>query len=226
MCWVAIRRRGYQVVASALSRRMERRHHAKILVYTGLIDRSRTSHLAAEIRRLHPATHLIMLLDTSGGDISAGLNLLHAISAHPGHVTVRVVDEGWSAGTLVACGADEIVMSPDANLGYTDAIGHVDPSELRVAMVTAAERLGQSIDLVRSRSILSYIVDAITAARIARGTPPAAAAALAERLTMTSEDHWRPLFPEHAAALGLPVSVDREGHAAWFRLACLHGRAQ
>lgn len=219
--WAEARRharaRLLRVLAQAMRLYLQRRERATVLVYVGAITLGGAAALVQRIAKIRGP--LVLVLDSPGGDIQGGLQITHALAAHHGHVTVRAPDQCDSAATIVACAADRIIMAPHAHVGFTDAILHLDPADIRAGMVVAADKLGTTVDMLRSRSTLTHIATAIAAARVARGVDPSEARALAERLTFTEVDHWAPLFPEHAMALGLPVSVDPD--RSWYTLTYL-----
>lgn len=203
---------------------LQRRHRCTVLVLNGTVERSIGFLLVDRICCAPIDRPLVLVIDTCGGEVDTGLQIMHALAAHEGPVHVRVPDECWSAGTIIACGADTIYMLPHANLGHTDTIGHVDPSDLLAGPTLIAAASGQSIEVVRARHMLGYVSAAITKARMMRGATAEDARALAERLTMSDRDHREPLFPEDARAIGLPVVVDRD--RAWRTLAWLAGWAR
>lgn len=213
-----LRARLYQAAAAVLRLYLQRRERATVLVYVGQITVGGASGLVQRIMRVRGP--LVLLLDSPGGDIQSGLQIAHALAAHPAKVTVRAPDQCDSAATIAACAADRIVMGPHAHLGYTDAILHIDTSDLRAGPVVAAEKLGTTVDLQRSRSTLARIAAGLADAMVARGRHGDAARALAQRLTFTEDDHWVPLFPEHARELGLNVEVDADDRR-WYLLAYL-----
>src|SRR6266478_899592 len=63
---------------------------------------------------------LDLVLHTPGGLVLAALQIAKAVRAHKGKVTVFVPHYAMSGGTLIALGADEIVMSRHAVLGPID----------------------------------------------------------------------------------------------------------
>ena len=220
--WSDLRRqlRGklYQIAAAVLRLHLQRRERATVLVYVGQITVGGASGLVQRIMRVRGP--LVLLLDSPGGDIQSGLQIAHALAVHPAAVTIRAPDQCDSAATIAACAADRIVMGPHAHLGYTDAILHVDTSDLRAGPVVAADKLGTTVELQRSRSTLARIAAGLADAMVARGRHGDAARALAQRLTFTEDDHWTPLFPEHARELGLSVEVDPDDRR-WYLLAYL-----
>ena len=209
-CWF------YQARLAVAVRRMERKHRCTVLVYAGHIHRGATVVLARRVRAAPIDRPLVLVLDTLGGEIPAAQHLLRALSSHPGNVIVRIPDECWSAGSVIACGADLILLGQDGNLGHTDVICPTDREQVRAGpTITAAER-GHSIELVRSEHSMRDVAAAIITARVQRGMTVGEATALAHNLTMADADHMQPLFFEEAAALGLPVAVDPD--LAWFHL--------
>lgn len=213
-----VRARLFRVAATILRLHLQRRERATVLVYVGQITAGGAAGLVQRIMRVQGP--LVLLLDSAGGDIQSGLQIAHALAAHPARVVVRAPDQCDSAATMVACAADRIVMGPHAHVGYTDAICHVDPNDLRAGPVVAADKLGTTVELQRSRSTLARIADGIAEAMIARGRPASAARAIAQRLTFTEVDHWVPLFPEHAQALGLHIEIDPDDRS-WYLLSYL-----
>ena len=174
------------------------------------LERARTFKLCRRISEVQSGQALVLVLDTRGGDIDAGAQVARALAAHRGRVTVRVPDECWSAGTIVACAADDVLLGPHANLGPTDAWATFGPGMLSAAQHRLAEETGVSLATLRARAMLRPTMQTITAVRVARGQDPTEAWALAERLTMQSDDHQRPIYALEARELGLPVSVSRD----------------
>lgn len=218
--WAAVRLRvrcwWFKARLELARRRMQWKHKATVLVHTGHITRGATVGLARKVRLVPRGCPLVLVLDTPGGEMPAAQHLLRCLSEHSGQVIVRVPDECWSAGSVIACGADLIILGPDANLGPTDSIAHVDPSEIRTGPATTADMQGIEVGLVRARHAQSAIVEAIAAARVKRGDDPEAARTIAVRLTCSDVDHHEPFFVEDARAIGLPVAVDPD--PAWFHL--------
>jgi membrane-bound ClpP family serine protease len=218
-----VRAAWFCLLAWRLRRRLERETGARVLVYVGRIERRSTFSLIRKIRATPPTRRLELVLDTVGGDPDAGRAVLHALASHPAKVVVRVPDECWSAGAIVAAGADEVVLAPDANLGPTDVWVTYDPNTLWPAQVLLAEKAGESLERLRSQALVAGIVGAITAARVHRGEDTAKARALAERLTM-APDHGEPRFVEDVKALGLKVRVDADQR--WGTLVMWTGRSR
>lgn len=203
----AVRRGYFQVRLALLRRSMERRLMTKLLVLAGPVERYYTFKLIKATHRAAPLQHITAVLDTCGGDLAAGLQLLHALSRHKGRVTAVVPDEAWSSGTLIALAADVILMGPSANLGPCDAICDAHPEKVLTGPVVTSATTGESVDLVRARHCNRDIVDAIREARIARGEGSLAAQVLAARMVNGDMDHFHPIFPEEARRMGLTVAT-------------------
>lgn len=220
---VAIRRRWFATRFTLLRWYLQYRHRCSILMLSGAVERTQTMSLVSRIERARTDRPLVLVLDTGGGAVDAGLQMLHALAAHKGQVHVRVPDECMSSGTVIACAADVIYMGPHATMGHTDAIAHVDPGSLMAGPTVTAHTRGEPIDIVRSRHSLSYIADAIAKARMQRGDSTNAARHTGERLTLSDRDHFEPLFPEDVGPF-LPVVVDHDPR--WLTLAYLAGWAR
>jgi hypothetical protein len=87
-----------------------------------LIERSDTVYFNDLLYRLHVNTSIDLLLHTPGGDIDAAEKLMSILRLRVGVGRLRVIvpDFAKSAGTLMAIGADSIVMSDTSELGPID----------------------------------------------------------------------------------------------------------
>lgn len=215
----AVRARVYHLACQALRLYLQRRSKATIIVYTGTIECPSAAALVQRIMQVPAGHELVLVIDTLGGDTYAGVQVAHALSAHPGKVTIRVPDVCASSGTVIAAAGDRIVMGPHAALSYTDVINYADPNEVRTAMRVVAEEQGKPVESVRALASLTRVAQAVADARIARGQHGSTARALAERLTFAKADHWTPLFPEEARQIGLTVEIDRD--PIWYLLVYL-----
>ena len=84
------------------------------------IERDTAEQLLSAIRTVKPEQALDIILHTPGGEVSAALQIAHALKAHKGRKTAFIPYHAFSAGTLIALTADEIVMGPHAVLGPID----------------------------------------------------------------------------------------------------------
>lgn len=220
----ALRRSYYAARLWLLRARMGRMLDAKVLVYAAAMERRDTWPLVREIAKAG-TRDLVLVLDTRGGDISAGLQVMRALAAHPGRTTVVVPDECWSAGTLAALGADRIELAHAANLGFCDSILNNDPANLFAGPVATAAALGENVERVRARHSLRDLAEEITRARVARGDKRVQAQQLARVMTHSDSDHFQPVFIERARDLGLrvmPLGDDK----VWSELVHLDGWAR
>lgn len=98
-----------------------------LIAYIGgpdsLIDRGDTAYFADLLHGISPNTALDLMLHTGGGDIDAAEKLMSILQMRVGVGFLRVIvpDFAKSAGTLMAIGADTIVM------GDTSELGPIDP---------------------------------------------------------------------------------------------------
>ncbi len=215
----AVRARAYHLACQVLRLYIQRRDKATVIVYTGTIECATAAALVQRIMRATAGRELVLVIDTFGGDTYAGVQIAHALSYHPGKVTIRVPDVCASSGTVIATAGDRIVMGPHATLSYTDVVAYAEPTEIRTAMRVVADEQGKPIDSVRAQASLLRVAQAVADARIARGQHGSTARALAERLTFAKVDHWTPLFPEEAREVGLTVEIDRD--PIWYLLVYL-----
>lgn len=97
-----------------------------LIAYVGgpdsLIERSDTVYFNDLLYRLRVNTSIDLLLHTPGGDIDAAEKLMSILRLRVGIGRLRVIvpDFAKSAGTLMAIGADSIVMSDTSELGPID----------------------------------------------------------------------------------------------------------
>jgi ClpP class serine protease len=89
---------------------------------SGLIDRDDTVPFVDLLHNVLPNQDVDLLLHTSGGDIDAAEKLISMLRNKVGTAKLRVIvpDYAKSAGTLMALGADSVVMSDTSELGPID----------------------------------------------------------------------------------------------------------
>lgn len=87
-----------------------------------LIDRDDVLGFGDLLHNVRPDENLDLLLHTAGGDIDAAEKLINMVRTRVGKGRLRVIvpDFAKSAGTLIALGADMIVMSDTSELGPID----------------------------------------------------------------------------------------------------------
>lgn len=155
-------------------------------------------------------TPIDLILHTPGGLVLASYQIARTINRRKGRVTVYVPHYAMSGGTLIALGADEIVMSDHAMLGPVDPqIGELSAASLLA--VRAAKPLEHIEDetLVfadQAEKALKQL-HAIVCEMLADKVTPEAAEQLAKLLTQGSWTHDYPITCDQAKNLGLNVST-------------------
>ena len=110
----------------ALIRNIQERSGSQLLCYVAgkgaSIDRDDTIGFVELLHNVDSTKNVDLLMHTSGGDIDAAEKLIHMVRATVGQQYFRVIvpDFAKSAGTLMALGADKIVMSDTSELGPID----------------------------------------------------------------------------------------------------------
>jgi hypothetical protein len=84
------------------------------------------------LRVVKPSGHITLFVKSSGGDGQSALRCIHLLREHAARLSVLAPLECASAGTMLALGADEILMGPLAFLTPIDTslehdLGPVDP---------------------------------------------------------------------------------------------------
>ena len=152
-----------------------------------------------------------VILHTPGGLALAALQIARALRGHPGRVTVFVPHFAMSGGTLIALGADEIVMSEHAMLGPIDP--QINGMPAASIIKVASEKPLSEID---DQTLIFADVGQKAIDQLKRQTcelfrapmTPESANALADKLTSGRWTHDYPITAPEARALGLPVNTD------------------
>ncbi len=150
-----------------------------------------------------------LVLHTPGGLALAATQIARAIRHRRGKVTVFVPHHAMSGGTLIALAAEEIVMSTHAVLGPIDpqvgkypavsilrAVADKPVHEVEDETLILADQARKAIEQMRE------LVRSLLAGR----RPPAEVEKAAQTLSEGLWTHDYPITPEHARALGLPVT--------------------
>jgi ClpP class serine protease len=158
-----------------------------------------------------PEVPLDIVLHTPGGLVLAALQIARAVRSHKGKVTVFVPHYAMSGGTLIALGADEIVMSPHAVLGPVDPqLGQYPAASLLkvVAKKPIAEIDDKTLILADVAEKALAQLRASVKEILARSQPPEKAEELAGLLTTGTWTHDYPITCEEAQRFGLKVRSD------------------
>lgn len=117
---------GMRYLRQGLIRQIERETGAQLICYVGgaatSIRRDDVLFLADLLHNLERGKPIDLMLHTSGGDMDAAEKMVAMIHATAGTAAFRVIvpDFAKSAGTLMALGANSIVMSDTSELGPID----------------------------------------------------------------------------------------------------------
>ncbi|MFC5861781.1 hypothetical protein ACFPT7_05715 [Acidicapsa dinghuensis] len=110
-----------------LIRELEKQTGRTLLCYIcgekGEINRNDALGIVELLHNVQPGASIDLMLHTFGGDVDAAeklINMLRAAVVPTASLRVIVTDAAKSAGTLMALGADEIVMSDTSELGTID----------------------------------------------------------------------------------------------------------
>lgn len=149
--------------------------HPKLLCYVAgnraQVDRIDTLGFVDMLHNVNPGDPIDLLLHTPGGDVDAAeklIGLVRSATGEEGQLRVIIPDYAKSAGTLMALGANSIVMSDSSELGP------IDPQ--------VSSRDGNGSDLVYS--VLTYLNAYDAARRALRDAPDD----LAARITFEKFD--------------------------------------
>ena len=152
-----------------------------------------------------------LILHTPGGLALAAEMIGIAVKHHPAKVTVMVPFYAMSGGTLIALGADEILMERYSILGPVDPQIMGIPAAALLRVFSHKPLAAISDDIIVKAEVARLAVENIKAFvrwLLEGRMPPSKAAELADFLTGGYLAHDTPLTLEVAAALGLNV---REG---------------
>ncbi|HAB15290.1 MAG TPA: hypothetical protein PLX89_03340 [Verrucomicrobiota bacterium] len=109
-----------------LVREVRNVYDADVIVYFGPISRPHDDTLITQCRLNKQRKNVVLCIATLGGDANPAYRIARTLQKHyatgkePGKVFAYVVSICASAGTLLVLGADELILSPHAELGPVD----------------------------------------------------------------------------------------------------------
>ena len=103
-----------------LIREYQHAHNCRLIVMLGQIFPYSVTQFEDLLSVADPETDLHLLLNTPGGDGETAIRLAQQARARCRTFAVAVPDIAKSAGTLLALGADKILMGPPSDLGPVD----------------------------------------------------------------------------------------------------------
>lgn len=157
-----------------------------------------------------------LVMHTPGGQLNSSVQIARALKNHPERTRVLVPHYAMSGGTIIAMGADEVVMDPDAALGPIDPqLGDFIRGQFPArAWMTAAEEKGEDAEdaTIAMRSVSEKAVDAVRsiALELVEGTVEDPEEVV-ERLVSGDMIHSYPLSPGEVEEMGLRVSTELPG---------------
>jgi ClpP class serine protease len=158
-----------------------------------------------------PEVGIDLVLHTPGGLVLAATQIARAIRKHKGKVSVFVPHYAMSGGTLIALGADEVVMSPHAVLGPVDPqVGQYPAASLvKVLARKPIEKVDdETLIMADVGEKALFQLRETTRELLSRSQTPEKARELAEILATGTWTHDFPITVEVAQQLGLKVSSD------------------
>jgi ClpP class serine protease len=149
-----------------------------------------------------------IVLHTPGGVVLAASQIAGALADHPGRVTAVVPHYAMSGGTLIALGADEIVLDPHSALGPVDPqLGQYAAASIAHVAALPGEHDDQTLILADVSRKALVQVEHFARRLIERHMPAVRAREVARLLSTGTWTHDHPLQASDVQALGLPVRL-------------------
>jgi ClpP class serine protease len=149
-----------------------------------------------------------IVLHTPGGVVLAATQIAAALADHPGRVTAVVPHYAMSGGTLIALGADEVVLDPHSALGPVDPqLGQYAAASIARVAALPGEHDDQTLILADLSRKALVQVERFTRRLLERHMQPERAREVARLLSTGTWTHDHPLTASDVQALGLPVRL-------------------
>jgi ClpP class serine protease len=181
------------------------------LPFARYIDIDDSEQILRAIELTDSAMPIDLIIHTPGGLVLAAEQIARALMRHPGTVTVMVPHYAMSGGTLVALGANQIVMSPSAVLGPVDPqIGQYPAASiLRAVERKKTDEIDDETLIFAdvARKARDQVRDQVTELLVGNGMDASEAEKLATALSEGRWTHDFPITAEMARELGLKVST-------------------
>jgi len=175
------------------------------------IDIDDSEQVLRAIRMTDKNVPIDMILHTPGGLVLAAEQIAEALKRHPAKVTVFVPHYAMSGGTLIALGADEIVMDHNAVLGPVDPQLGNKPAASIVKVLEQKDPKDIDDDTLIladvSKKALKQVKETVIG--LLKGTLPEEK--VEDVATILSQGTWTHDYPidvAQAKGFGLPVSTD------------------
>jgi ClpP class serine protease len=172
------------------------------------IDIDDSQSVLRAIRKTPPGREIVMILHTPGGLVLAASQIAQALRDHDGKVTAVVPHYAMSGGTLIALGADEIVIDDHAALGPVDPqLGQYAAASLVEVARMPGRHDDQTLLLADVGRKALRQVEALAVSLLERNADPATAREVARVLATGVWTHDHPLMAAELGQFGLPIRV-------------------
>lgn len=95
---------------------------------------------------------LLILLDTSGGNIYSAVKIMDALRTVYKEITIAIPQMAKSSGTMMCCGADKLIMCPISELGPLDKpMVHPDNENARISALDIVKSIDGMLDTAEER---------------------------------------------------------------------------
>ncbi|MDI6816323.1 MAG: ATP-dependent Clp protease proteolytic subunit [Actinomycetota bacterium] len=210
----------HSIEGSRKSRLITLIHRQEALSFLGIafarfIDIEDSEQIMRAIRLTDPNVPIDIVLHTPGGLVLASEQISWAIKRHPAKVTVFVPHYAMSGGTLIALGADEIIMDENAVLGPVDPqLGDTRGGSYPAASILAAMTIdnpNRDDHTIILADIAKKAIDQVRGFIYALTKDTMDDGEALRLATTMSEGRWThdyPITVAEAKELGLPVRAD------------------
>ena len=163
---------------------------------------------------MKPDQSLLILLNSPGGNVQAGMGIYDLIKAHKGTTTIRVIGEACSMACVILQAGDIRQAMPNSvlmhHVGTFGMEGHAKNMKHYAAFY---KKQSERIDSIMLQRVNERIAKSIEATKLIKLTDTAGAESLEEEKLKTKAwwterdlwDNW--MFPEDAIAIGLLDSI-------------------
>ena len=160
------------------------------------------------IRSTPPGKTIEIILHTPGGLVLAASQIARALRDHDGRVVAVVPHYAMSGGTMIALGADEIVLDPHAALGPVDPqLGQYPAASLVEVASMPARHEDQTLILADIARKALRQVEVVATELLQRHSNSQRARDVARLLSQGTWTHDHPLMATDLERFGLPVRV-------------------